>query len=394
MRVIFNALSSYRLRTGVGSYAAHLAAELKNVAGARITAFPEGWMAPLALLAGRAMKRGTAPGGGAAHFVPNSLRGFVRTWLKDLCERGFRRACRSGSFDLYHEPNFIPWECDLPTVVTVHDLSVIRHPNWHPPERVAYHERHFAATLVRCQHIITVSEAMRREIIETAGVGPECVTAVPNGVRLDFVPMNAAETAPVRHRLNLPRQYLLYVGTIEPRKNVLTLLRAYCGLDGALRSRCPLVLAGPWGWGYERELAYLQVEARHRGVIHLGYVADQDLPALYAGARALVYPSHYEGFGLPPVEMMACGGAVLASTAAAVREVCGPAAHFIDPNDEAGWHDAMARLIEDPIWHEELRQSTLERASHFSWRQSAEATWRVYQKVLSNQLVTAQAAAA
>src|SRR6266568_1188148 len=117
MRVIFNALSSYRLRTGVGSYAAHLAAELKALAGPSVTAFPEGWMAPVASLAGRVMAGNSPKPAGASHFFPNSLRGAVRNGLKDLCERGFRRACRSGGFDLYHEPNFIPWECDLPTVV-------------------------------------------------------------------------------------------------------------------------------------------------------------------------------------------------------------------------------------------------------------------------------------
>jgi glycosyltransferase involved in cell wall biosynthesis len=387
MRVIFNALSSYRLRTGVGSYAAQLAAQLKRRSGGAVTTFPEGWMAPLALLAGRAMKQRQKTRGVASHILPKSLRVRLRRTLrfgmKDLSERAFRRACRSGDFDLYHEPNFIPWECDLPTVVTVHDLSVIHHPEWHPPERVALHERHFAETLKRCRHILTVSEAMRREIVATMGVPWEQVTAVPNGVRSDVRPMSASEIAPVRTRLGLPDDYLLYVGTIEPRKNVLTLLRAYCALDDATRSRCPLVLAGQWGWGYEREEAFLNNEAKHRGVIHLGYVADADLPAVYAGAAALVYPSHYEGFGLPPVEMMACGGAVLASTDAAVREVCGEAAHFIDANDECGWRDAMRRLICDAEWRSQLRRDTVERASRFSWVKCADETWQTYQQVLS-----------
>src|SRR5262245_16972522 len=157
MRVIFNALSSHRLRTGVGSYAAHLAAELKALAGPAVTAFPEGWMAPVATLAGRVMA-GNSPKPASTHLFPNVLRSAVRSKLKDLCERGFRRACRAGGFDLYHEPNFIPWQCEAPTVVTVHDLSVIHHPEWHPSERVAFHERRFAEALTEARHILTVSE--------------------------------------------------------------------------------------------------------------------------------------------------------------------------------------------------------------------------------------------
>src|SRR5262245_13207182 len=172
MRVVFNALSSYRLRTGVGSYAAHLAAELKALAGPSVATFPEGWMAPVASLAGRVMTGNSPKTASASHAIPNSLRGAVLSGLKGLCERRFRRTCRSGGFDLYHEPNFIPWECNLPTVVTVHDLSVIHHPEWHPPERVAYHERRFAAALANCRHVITASETMRREIIATMGTAP------------------------------------------------------------------------------------------------------------------------------------------------------------------------------------------------------------------------------
>jgi alpha-1,3-rhamnosyl/mannosyltransferase len=380
MRVILNALSSYRLRTGVGSYAAHLAAELKAIAGPEVTAFPEGWMAPVATLAGRVMA-GNSPKPASTHLFSNTLRSAVRNALKDLCERGFRRACRAGGFDLYHEPNFIPWECDLPTVATVHDLSVIQHPEWHPPERVAFHERRFAATLANCRHVVTVSESMRREIIATMGVEPGRVTAIPNGVRPEMRPLSAADVTPIRARLKLPDEYLLYVGTIEPRKNVLTLMRAYCSLDATTRSRCALVLAGPWGWGFGGEFAFLNDVARHYGVIHLGYVADGDLPALYSGAAALVYPSHYEGFGLPPVEMMACGGAVLATTAAAVREVCGDCVYYIHPTDEAGWTDAMCRVIEDPEWRRSLRDGVVGHARQYSWQRCARWTWRLYEQL-------------
>jgi alpha-1,3-rhamnosyl/mannosyltransferase len=178
--------------------------------------------------------------------------------------------------------------------------------------------------------------------------------------------------------LGLAPGYLLHVGTIEPRKNILTLLRAYCALPEALRDRVPLVLAGGWGWGHAEVAAYYYDTARHRNVKLTGFIRDDDLAALYSAARALVFPTHYEGFGLPPLEMMACGGAVLASTAAAVREVVGECGFLIDPRDEAGWRIALSRAIIDDDWCSELRRGTLERAAEFTWDRCARATLDVY----------------
>jgi alpha-1,3-rhamnosyl/mannosyltransferase len=180
----------------------------------------------------------------------------------------------------------------------------------------------------------------------------------------------------------LPPRYLLCLGTIEPRKNVLTLLRAYCALPAALRERWPLVLAGAWGWNTEAVADYFHAEARHRGVLHLGYVADAHLAAVYNGARALVYPSRYEGFGLPPLEMMACGGAVLASTAEALAETVGGQAHLVHPEDVDGWRAALARVLTDDNWWRALRQGAMAHARRFTWDRCAEETWAVYRTVL------------
>jgi alpha-1,3-rhamnosyl/mannosyltransferase len=188
----------------------------------------------------------------------------------------------------------------------------------------------------------------------------------------------AEEVADVLRRLGLPARYLLYVGTIEPRKNVLRLLRAYCALPAALRERWPLLLVGRWGWHSRAVAEYFHAEARHRGVQQLGYVADEHLPAIYNGARALVFPSYYEGFGMPPVEMMACGGAVLASTAGAVVEVVGDRAHLVEPEDADGWRSALKRVLTDDDWWQSLRQGVMERARRFSWDHCAADTLRVY----------------
>jgi alpha-1,3-rhamnosyl/mannosyltransferase len=284
-----------------------------------------------------------------------------------------RRRCA-----LYHEPNFIPLPINLPTVVTICDLSSVLHPEWHPRTRVVEFERHFHHGLARCQHVLAISEFGRQEIIRTLGLPPERVTCTHLGVRRGMRRLPAQRVAAVLERLGLPPNYLLYVGTLEPRKNLLMLLRAYCALPAELRGRHPLVLAGGWGWKAEAIAEFLDRAGQARGVIHIGYVADRDLAALYNGARALVYPSLYEGFGLPPVEMLACGGAVLASTAGALAETVGGQAHLIAPEDEDGWRNALARVLEDDDWWHWLRDGAVEAARPYTWERCARETWKVY----------------
>jgi alpha-1,3-rhamnosyl/mannosyltransferase len=294
----------------------------------------------------------------------------------------FHLASRLGRFDLYHEPNLVPFATALPTVVTVHDLSVILYPHWHPADRVKRYEQAFSRGIAAAAHILVDSEAVRQETIRHLGLAPSRVTTVLMGVGSQFRLQSPAEIATVRERLALPPRYLLYVGTVEPRKNLTTLLRAFCDLPAELRSQCPLILGGAWGWKSEPERELFESEARHRGVRYLGYVADEDLPALYAGALALMYPSHYEGFGLPPVEAMACGSVAIASTADAVREVVGSHAIQIEPGDLEGWRQAMRSAIADPDYLAPYRRGGVAYAARFSWEQAATTTLDVYRRVL------------
>jgi glycosyltransferase involved in cell wall biosynthesis len=190
---------------------------------------------------------------------------------------------------------------------------------------------------------------------------------------------------PVLKKLGLPDRYLLYLGTLEPRKNVLRLLHAYCALPDRLRTRWPLLLVGGWGWKFMEIAEYLFSVARHRGVIHLGYVADKYLPAIYNGARALIYPSHYEGFGLPPLEMMACGGAVLTSTAGALVETAGAHSHLVHAEDVDAWREAMARVLQDDDWWRGLRQGVVRAVQKYSWTHCARETLGVYRSLLHAQ---------
>jgi alpha-1,3-rhamnosyl/mannosyltransferase len=392
MRVILNTLSVSGLKTGVGHYTAELLRCLQQQAGEDvIDYFPGPWMRH-AYAAWTRFSRGPARPGLALvgrSSAPAPPRGGLKSWVagclrtpgRALMGWSFHTLCRMRKYDLYHEPNFIPLPGDTPTIVTIHDLSVLLHPEWHPAERVVYYERHFQRGLKRCRHLLAVSEFTRQEVIRHLGVSPARVSCTRNGIRPGLRPFPEVQVELARTRLQLPPRYLLYVGTIEPRKNVLTLLQAYCSLPESFRRVYPLVLAGGWGWNVGAVANYLESEGRHRGVIHLGYVPDEDLPWLYNGARALVYPSFYEGFGLPPVEMFACGGAVLASTAGAVAETVGSRAHLIHPLDLDGWRQALRRICADDDWWHELRRGTVESARDYTWERCAADTLEVYRSL-------------
>jgi alpha-1,3-rhamnosyl/mannosyltransferase len=378
MRVLLNGVSTLRAKTGVGHTTANLHRALCDAA----TGDDTFWLYPgraIAQAAGRFVGR---PGGGAKGGGSSRLKSAVKEAAKAAYRLHLRAAARWSGFDLYHEPNFVPVRTHLPTVVTVHDLSVVLHPEWHPADRVAFHAKHFEAGLRQADHVVVVSESVRRELIAEMGFPGSRVTAVLNGIGDDYRPQPPGAVAALRSRLALPARYFLAVGTIEPRKNLLTLLRAFCDLPAPLREGCPLLLAGGWGWKSDAERAYFESEAKAKGVRHLGYVADADLPGLYAGAAALAYPSFYEGFGLPPVEMLATGGGVLASTAAAVREVVGGHARLIDPHDLAGWRDALRDVAADPAALDATRRGGIAHARRFTWAAAAGRTLGVYRSVL------------
>jgi glycosyltransferase involved in cell wall biosynthesis len=388
MRVVVNRGTALGLRTGIGHYTAELLRCLhEQTAPGEIEEFPRGWLGRAGAVGARTRPRleARAARQGGRWSAVAALRGAALRWLREgsraLTAAYFRAVCFRRRYDLYHEPNYIPLAFDCPTVATVCDLSVLLHPEWHPADRVAFFERHFPRAVARCAHLLAISEAGRQDILRTLGVPPERVTRTYMGIRPGLGPLPRDEVTRVLRRLGLPERYLLYLGTIEPRKNVLLLLKAYCALPPALRGRWPLVLVGGWGWNAGAVAEYLHDEARHRGVIHLGYLADEDLPAVYNGARALAYPSLYEGFGLPPLEMLACGGAVLASTADAVAETAGAKAHLLDPRDPDAWRAALARVLADDDWWRQLRSGAREAARPYTWERCADDTLRVYRSL-------------
>jgi len=380
MRVVLNASTTIGPKTGIGQYTEEVLRCLRErLALDELFAFPHAWIRKLS----SALRRGGAtPAGSAAPSISGNVRTLFKPLARALRNAYARTILRPSRFDLYHEPNYNPVECDIPTVTTIHDLSIIVHPEWHPKERLAYFEKHFARGLRQARHFLADSEYARREMIELLNIPASKITCAYCGIRPGFAPLPDYEYRPVLRRLGLPDNYLLHVGTIEPRKNLLRLMRAYVDLPSEIRGKHPLVLAGQWGWRCDETALYFHSTARHQGVIQTGYLPDEDLPAVYNGARALVFPTLYEGFGIPVVEMMGCGGAVLASNTGAVAEVADGHADLIEPENIAGWRDAMQRVLTDDDWWKRLRTGVVERARQFSWDRTADATLSVYRQVL------------
>jgi glycosyltransferase involved in cell wall biosynthesis len=391
MRVVINQLSTAGLKTGIGHYSEQLVRHLRLQLGHyQVDCFPRRWIceARKAFVHVRQILEKKGQATSTPHDQDSTA------WLKDralhrlrrcgraLMKYDFRSLCANRRHQLYHEPNFIAMPSDVPTVATVHDLSALIHPEWHPLDRVKLFEREFARSVGRCLHFFAISESRRREIIRILRIPPERVTRTYMGIRQQLRPLAKAEVDSILRRLRLPARYLLYLGTIEPRKNLLTLLKAYCALPRSLRDSWPLLLVGNWGWRTEEVAGYYHTEARHRGAIWRAYVSEDDLAGIYCGARALAYPSLYEGFGMPPLEMMACGGAVLSSTADALRETVGRQAHLIDPRDIDGWRDALQRVVTDQDWWAALRRGAEETARPYTWTQCALDTLKAYRRVI------------
>ena len=292
--------------------------------------------------------------------------------------------------DVYVEPNHEWMDTHLPTVVVIYDLSILKHPEWHPEKRVRDHRNFFDIALKKASGFVTISEAIRQELIDYLGVPPHRIGIAPSSARARMTPGRPASTARNLSRMGLKPGYFLHVGTLEPRKNLATLVRAWGRLDASSRKKHPLVLAGGTGWGMD-DLEQ-EISRAPAGLVRLGYVAENDIPTLYRGAHALTMPTWYEGFGLPVIEMRACGGAVITSLDPAVREVAGDDTPGIAANDEAGWTEALRRAAEDPAWLEPQRLHGPARAAQFTWDKAADGMIRTCQMAMGAPLERTAAA--
>ncbi len=374
MRIAFNAIALLSPLSGIGQYAMELATRLAGDPAHQAQFFYGlGWSREVR----------AAPLPAARTLFPTLRRLIPNSYAISRYLQGsnFSRVAKRAGFDVYHEPNFLPFAFRGPTVTTVHDLSWIRFPQAHPIERVRAMHRYFEPGLRRSSLILTDSEFVKREVIEVFGIAPERIVSIPLGVGPLFRPHTPQETRAVLDAQGLTHgNYLLTVGTLEPRKNLIAALRAHAQLPATLQDAFPLVLAGGRGWhndALDRELEPLLAAGRVRV---LGYLSRTDLAALIAGANSLVYPSIYEGFGLPPLEAMACGVPTIVANVASLPEVVGDTGLLVEPHDHSALRDAMRQLIEAPEVRASLSARALLRAGGFRWDRCYADTIAAYRR--------------
>ena len=373
MRVALDAIPLASERTGVGHYTFELARHLALAAPAHqfelVSPFP--FLQPI-----------------SNEELPGNLKAVQpRT---DLLRRrwfalGLPLYLKQSAFDLFHGTNYeVPIWNTCPTILTIHDLSLFIHPETHEPRLVRRGRRRLPLMARRATRIITPSERVKREACEHLRISPSKVVVISEAPRSIFQPMAADESHRVRKRLKVEDDFILCVGTIEPRKNLPTLLKAFESILQNTPLLPQLVIAGGEGWLTESLSADVKRMGITDRVCFTGYLADQELRALYSSCSVFVYPALYEGFGLPPLEAMACGAPVVASGVPSIVEGTGvDAAQVVSPADVQALARNIVEILDDK--DERLRLATVgrQRAANFSWEQAARATLDVYNEVLN-----------
>lgn len=379
VKVLVNATPLLAPLTGIGQYIRHL-----------FTAMDKMQLAELSMLYGSRIEKGfrlPSPEGSAA---PHKLKRLAKRFIpfsqtaRRLAAHPLLHFRSTGSIKntLYHEPNYLPMPFKGPLVLTLCDMSCFDHPETHPAERVRLMQHHLPAAIERASHLIVISDDSRRALQRWFNVADERITTTYLAADERFRPHSELELKGALNELGLaPQAYVLCVGTLEPRKNLSTLFAAYAGLPSELRKRFPLVVAGMSGWNTDQLMSDAGRLMREGDLRFLGYVKDELVPSLYAGAAAFCYPSRYEGFGLPALEAMASGVPVLTTNRTSLPEVVGPAGLMVDPDDVGAMRDSLRALLEDKALANRLAGMGLERAATFSWERCARETASVYERI-------------
>lgn len=381
MKVVLSIQSLKYPLTGIGRYTLELARRLETHGDIEQLSYFNGERFVEGLPTQDAME--TAPGG-----ISNGLTQLKRTLARNrLILEAYRtlkamrptRPFRGYEGQLFHGPNFYVPDFPGPSVVTIHDLSVLTMPQFHPPERVMYLSKEIEQSIRRATKVIVDATAIRDEVIAKLGVAPENIHIAPLAGGAEFHPRSAEEIAPVLATYGLSHGgYVLYTGTIEPRKNLAALLDAYGRLPAEARKNMPLVMAGHRGWQNEAIMERIDRGTREGWVKYLGFVPEDHLPLLFSGARLFVFPSLYEGFGLPVLEALASGVPVVTSTSSTLPEVGGDAALFVDPEDSEGLTAAISQGLYDEDWRQGAIARGHAHAARFSWDRCADATVSAY----------------
>jgi len=297
----------------------------------------------------------------------------------------FPKLLKKYCIDLVHSPHYtIPIFTKCRRVVTFHDMSFFLFPQFHQFSKRIFFQKMIRVSSRLADSIIAISENTRKDVIRLLNVPNSKITTIPLGVSSEFRPINDTNfLEQIKKRYQLPEHFFLYVGTLEPRKNIQLLVKAFqYYLEQGGNSK--LILVGQKGWKLNHFIKSLNSSMPDQSIRWLGYIPHQHLPALYNLAIGLLYPTNYEGFGLPPLEAMACGLPVISTSVPVIEEVVGDAGILVDPNDEIGLVHAISSLAENDELRNILREQGKIRASHYSWHHTALLTRDIYWKILKD----------
>lgn len=289
-----------------------------------------------------------------------------------------------GDIDIFHHAShrMSPPSKKTRLVVTIFDLTPIKHPTYHTKGMISRYISDFPHLLKNADKVIAISNCTKNDIIEHFDIAEERVQVTPLAANDDYKQISDKHAIDkIKGIYDIDKDYILFVGTLEPRKNLVNLLKAYCILPDYLKRDYALVLCGKKGWYYEEIFETVRELKLENKVIFTGYVPDKDIPLLMNGAAVFVYPSFYEGFGLPPLEAMACGTPVISTNVSSIPEVVGDAGILVSPTDVEELSDAMLRVLDNETLKAQLSEKGLKQASKFSWRATAEKTMEVYNEV-------------
>jgi glycosyltransferase involved in cell wall biosynthesis len=374
VRVCLDVSAAAQRRGGIGRYAERLAEALAAAPGVDLALLYHG-------------RRGTDLPPTLAPVPARHVRLGSKPWRASLAVAsllGLPLDRAVGPCDVFHATDHVlPPLHRIPAVFTVHDLAFLIHPETHLRSNRAY----LAAMMPRYVHaaslVIADSDSTRRDVLARYAVAPDKVRVVPLGVEPTFAPLEPDQARRlVAERHGLAEAYLLFVGTLEPRKNLRALVEAYAELRRRRADLPLLAIAGAEGWWYDDLYRLVQRAGLAHRVRFLGRVADAELPALYSAATVFVYPSLYEGFGLPPLEALACGAPVVCADRSSLPEVVGDAALLVAPTDVRALAGALERLLDDEPLRRELRARGLARAARFTWARTAAETLQVYREAI------------
>lgn len=327
--------------------------------------------------------------------------------LQEYYKLGFKMRCARGSYTAYKMAwNFIPWpysrffgkDADITMffnyyippgvagkkVTMFHDMAYRVFPETVRQRTKMMLDMNMANACKRADAIICVSEFTKAETLKYMDVDPDKLCVMPEGIRSErfHTDYPAEQISDMRTRYNIPKDYLLYLGTLEPRKNIVRMIEAYAMVRAKDGDVPPLVLAGRKGWMYDDIFRRITELGLEKNILTTGYLPDQDVPLLLAGAQAFFFPSIYEGFGLPPLEAMACGTPVLTSDGNSLKEVAGDCAVLVDPFDTESIADGMSRIIGDEALRQDLSRRGIAHAAEYTWERSAEVVYRLIDRLM------------